>query len=206
MSPKFLYFDLGNVLLRFSHPRMCRQLAEVAEVPVEVMYEALFGSGLELEYEAGAVGTAEFYERLCEALGRRPPRDALARAASDIFELNLPIVPLVSALRAAGYRLGILSNTSPLHWDFYADGRYSLIPSAFETLALSYELRALKPQPEIYLRAAKLAGVAPREVFFTDDVPDNVAGARAAGFDAVTYIGPVELARELRARGVQMNY
>lgn len=205
-TPTFFYFDLGNVLLRFSHERMCRQMAQVAEVPVEAMREALFSTGLEDQYESGAVDTAEFYERLCAALGRRPPLADLSRAASDIFELNLSIVPIVYALQQAGYRLGLLSNTCPIHWEFYADGRYSLVPAAFEVRALSYELGALKPQPAIFERAAELAGVAPAEIFFTDDTPGHVAGAQAVGFDAVPYTTTAELARQLRQRGVAMNY
>lgn len=204
--PQFFYFDLGNVLLRFSHERMCRQMAEVAGVDVEAMRGALFDSGLEPAYESGAIGTAEFYERLCETLGRRPPLAELSRAASDIFEVNLSIVPLVAALRAGGYRLGLLSNTCPLHWEFCADGRYWLIPGAFDVAALSYELRALKPQAEIYRRAAELAGLTPSEIFFTDDMPGHVAAAQAVGFDAVGYRETAELARELRARGVTFNY
>jgi putative hydrolase of the HAD superfamily len=203
---QFLYFDLGNVLLRFSHERMCRQMAEVAGVDDETMRAALFDSGLELAYESGAIDTAEFYDRLCEALGRRPPLAELSQAASDIFELNVSIVPVITALRQAGYRLGLLSNTCAIHWEFYADGRYSLIPDAFETLALSYELHALKPQAEIYERAAELAGVAPREIFFTDDVPGHVAAAQAAGFDAAPYTTTPDLVHDLRARGVKLNY
>lgn len=205
-TPAFFYFDLGNVLLRFSHERMCRQMSEVAEVPIETMREALFGGGLELEYEAGSIGTQEFYERLCDALGRRPPLERLSRAASDIFEPNLSILPVVTALRQAGYRLGVLSNTCPLHWAFCADGRFSLLADAFETRALSYELRALKPQREIYERAAALAGVAPAEIFFTDDIPGHVAGAREAGFDAVPYTATADLVAALRERGVALNY
>ena len=107
---------------------------------------------------------------------------------------------------AAGQRLGLISNTCELHWKFVSDGRYALFPSAFEHVVLSYELRQMKPKSEIYLTAARLAGVEPREIFFTDDLPENVAGAQAAGFDAVLFNGAPALVDELHRRRVRFDY
>jgi putative hydrolase of the HAD superfamily len=76
----------------------------------------------------------------------------------------------------------------------------------FEVHALSYRIGAAKPEPAIFAAAAELAGVAPQEVFFTDDLPRHVAGARAAGFDAVQYTSTPQLVAELRARGARFNY
>jgi HAD superfamily hydrolase (TIGR01509 family) len=64
----------------------------------------------------------------------------------------------------------------------------------------------MKPQPGIYAAAASLAGVQPADIFYTDDRPENVAGACAAGFDAVPFENPRQLADELRRRHVQWNY
>ena len=74
-----------------------------------------------------------------------------------------------------------------------------------DVYALSYELRCAKPDAEIYRKAASLAGVAPEEIFFTDDMPVNVEAAQKAGFDAVLFRGGRALAEELRRRGVRLN-
>lgn len=206
MPPKFLYFDLGNVLLFFDHRQMCRQLADVAGVDWEQVWHVLFDTGLELRYESGELDEGEFYEAFCEALDKRPDFDALEHAGAAIFEVNVPLTAVVAQLRAARYRLGLLSNTSPSHYKYFADGRYGLIPSTFDVLALSYEIGALKPDPKIYLAAAELAGVRPEEIFFVDDVAGHVEGARAVGFDAVQYTTTPALVAELRARGLQFNY
>jgi FMN phosphatase YigB (HAD superfamily) len=206
MPPRFLYFDLGNVLLYFSHARMCRQMAEVAGVEEEQVRHVLFDSGLEIAYERGELSTEAFYERFCQAIGRRPDFARLALAANDIFEVNVGMKAVIGSLLAAGCRLGLLSNTSELHFNFYADGRYALIPDAFEQLALSFKLGAVKPEAAMYEAAAQLAGVPPAEIFFTDDVLANVDGAREAGFDAVQYTSTPQLVAELRARGLEFNY
>ena len=58
----FLYFDLGNVLLRFDHEIACQQMAKVAAVSADRVREIVFESGLELQYERGELSTDEFYE------------------------------------------------------------------------------------------------------------------------------------------------
>ena len=210
----FLFFDLGNVLLYFDHGLACRQLADVArnalcDVSAADVKRVLFESGLELESEAGRVGTDEFLDRLWKGLapGGQPMPDPriLKRAASDIFWQNFSLTPLVLALASSRHRLGILSNTNEIHHEHFADGRYPLIPEAFAVRAYSFQLGCVKPQREIYEQAAALADVSPRDVFFVDDHPPNVAAARQFGFDAVHYCCTRQLAADLRRRGVHFN-
>ena len=133
----FLYFDLGNVLLYFSHERACRQMAQVASMPdLEItptdVRRVVFESGLEDLYETGEITTAEFYVQFCRLTGTRPDLDRLMHAASDIFWPNDSLLPLVADLRRAGHRLGMLSNTNEVHWEFVANGRYEHLPGAFD--------------------------------------------------------------------------
>lgn len=205
-EPRFIFFDLGNVLLFFDHRRAARQMAEVAGISEALAWQTVFAGDLELRYEAGQVDDRQFYEAFCRETNSRPDYDALALAGSEIFRPNTAIVPLVGALQSAGYRLGILSNTSPAHWAYCTGGRYAIIDRAFSVHALSYEIGACKPDARIFAAAAVLAGVPPEEVFFTDDIAGHVAGAQAAGFDAVQYTTPQALAGELRQRGLRFNY
>jgi FMN phosphatase YigB (HAD superfamily) len=206
MPPRFLYFDLGNVLLKFDHKIACRQMAEAAGVEPEVVWKTAFEGPLFLQYERGEVSSEEYYQRFCEATGSRPDRAALELAASDIFWLNAPIVALVGQLKMAGQRMGILSNTNQAHWQFIDRGYYGILADRWEQYALSFRLGAMKPEPEIYRAAAELAGVAPEEIFFVDDRPENVEGARRAGFDVVLYTTATALAAELHQRGVRFNF
>ena len=43
MPTKFLYFDLGKVILEFSHERMCAQMAEAAGTTVENVRSFVLG-------------------------------------------------------------------------------------------------------------------------------------------------------------------
>jgi FMN phosphatase YigB (HAD superfamily) len=202
----FLYFDLGNVVALFDHLKGCRQMAEVAGISLEQVFAAVFDSELNRRYELGEVTSREFFEEFCRATGTQPNFDAFYHAAGDIFELNHSLIPVLTALEDAGYRLGLLSNTCQCHWDRLLKAEYGLLPAVFSAIALSYQIKAMKPDPKIYLAAAELAGVKPREIFFCDDVMAHVIGAREAGFDAVQYTTTPALVADLRRRGMQFNY
>ena len=206
MTPAFLYFDLGNVLLHFDHRLAATQMAEVAKLELDRVWDLVFATGdLLVEIETGRLGPQEFYEHFCRETGTRADYGLLEEAGSAIFTVNAPMLPIITHLEAAGHRLGVLSNTSESHWRYIAR-QYPMIPRTFEPAALSFKAGVMKPDPAIYQYAADLAGVAPEEIFFTDDRAENVAGALRAGFDAVPFTGPADLARELRRRGLRFNY
>lgn len=206
MTPKFLYFDLGNVLIRFCNDRMVRQMAAAAGVEEGVVREAAMSTGttadVQWRFECGQLTPDEYFAWFCDATRSAPDRAELELACSDIFEPIPESMELVAALAAAGHRLGILSNTNAVHWPFLTDGRYPQLNDAFELHVTSFDARAMKPDPSIYRLAAKQAGCEPGELFFTDDRPENVAGAAACGIDAVRFESTEQLAGELQRRGV----
>ncbi len=204
-TPRFLYFDLGMVLLEFSVERMLRQMAAVTGVGPEALKEILFDRGLMQQYETGAISSREFYELYCGRTGARPDYDVLCLAGSDIFSLNVPMLPIVAQLRQAGYRLGILSNTCECHWQHCIE-KYRFVAECFEVHALSFRIGAVKPEAAVYRAAAELAGCRPEEIFFVDDIPGHVEGAKAVGIDAIVYTSAAQVAAELRSRGLRFNY
>jgi FMN phosphatase YigB (HAD superfamily) len=205
----FLYFDMGNVLLFFSHERMAAQMAAVVGISQERAWQILFDSDLGIRHEEGRISEDEFFEEFCRAAGvpniPAIDRTALETAANDIFWLHVPLVAITDRLHAAGYRLGILSNTNRGHWRFVS-GRFSYLNTMFHVQAMSFDIHKMKPDPFIYVEAARLAGVQPGDVFFTDDRLENVAEARKAGFDAVLFTSPTGLLRELQSRGIAVNF
>lgn len=206
MSPQFIYFDLGNVLCYFDHRIGSRQIAELAGLPEPQVWELVFGGdGLLWKYERGELTDDGFHEAFSKATGTKTDAAAFHHANSDIFKFNATILPLVSALEDSGMPLGILSNICGMHWRTVSDGRYSIIPKSFKNIVLSCESGALKPDPKIYERAIQMAGVPAERIFYTDDIPGHVEGAKRAGMDAVQYTTTGALIEELWKRGVRCN-
>jgi HAD superfamily hydrolase (TIGR01549 family) len=204
MTPKFIYFDLGKVLLDFSFDQAFRQMGEAAGIePARVA--AALAAGLQADYEVGKLDSPGFHEGFCRETGSRPSYDAFFRGYNEIFTPIVSMWPVVSHLHGAGYRLGILSTTCDGHWRFCLR-TYRVLRELFSVYSLSFEIGAAKPSAAIFCRAAEMAGCRPEEIFYTDDIAGHVAGARSVGIDAVLYTSTSELVNELRKRGVEFSY
>ncbi len=206
-SPRFIYFDLGNVLLHFDHEVSCQQMAAVSGVDHALVNQVVFESDLQWRYERGEFSSAKFFETFCEQTSPKetPKSEDLLHAASAMFQLNTCVLPILAHLKAVGNRIGILSNTCAAHWN-YVTGHYRIINDLFDVYALSFELKYMKPENEIYTKAADLAGVAPSDILFIDDRQENVEAARTVGLDAIHFRGAEDLASALRQRSVRCNY
>jgi len=204
MTPKFFYFDLGKVLVDFSSERMFRQMGDAAGIePRQV--QTVLAAGLQLDYETGRLDSRAAYEIFCRQTSTRPEYEVFSRACNDIFTPIENMLPVVAQLYQAGYRLGILSNTCEGHWN-HCLRRYTMLRSFFSIHVLSFKIGAVKPDAAIFRKAAELADCQPEDIFYTDDIPGHVAGARSVGLDAVVYTSTEDLVKELRKRRVEFNY
>jgi putative hydrolase of the HAD superfamily len=140
------------------------------------------------------VALAELRSRCAEALRDGLPDDeriaaidnaALTSAllASLRFEPFADVRPALAAARAAGRRLLVVSN-----WDASLNevlDRLGLSPM-LDGVVTSAEFGERKPAPEIFEHALALAGVAADDaIHIGDSLAEDVAGARAAGVEAV---------------------
>ena len=205
MPPEFLYFDLGKVLVDFSVERMCGQIAAVAGLEPAAVQAAIFGDGLQEQYECGRLTVGQFYELFCQRTGTRADFDALCQAGNDIFTLNGPLLPVVGHLAAAGYRLGILSNTCEGHWE-HCRRRYRILSEDFSVYALSFRIGACKPAAAIFRAAAELAGCRPEQIFYVDDVAGHVAGRPGRRLRRRAVHDARGAGRRAAQRGIEFNY
>ena len=206
---RFIYFDLGNVLLKFSVRRLLHQVAELAEVPDADVKEAFFDDKKYMAYEMGLIDGIEYFAHICRQLGKTVPSEELIAAASDIFWVNDPILPLLRHLANLLFPRGILSNTGPHHWT-YIHTAFPKIMALIPTHRIaSFAVHAMKPYPEIFKIALdearrEIPDLTPEQVLLIDDLDENVAGARAFGFQAVHYRDDDALREELEALGVPL--
>ncbi len=195
-----VFLDMGNVLVLFSHEQMCAQIAALFDREIAVVRQALFESGLQHAFEAGRVSETEMRHRLESALGCAVDAGELRQAASDIFELNTAILPLLDQLKQNGARLVLVSNTSTIHFEFIRN-RFDLL-DRFDAFVLSFQVGALKPHPAMFRSALDRADCDPADCFFTDDLLENVEQARRMGLAAEVFTSPSEFEQQMRSRGL----
>ena len=188
-------FDAGNTLVFLDYPRIAAGLSRVLGLPI---------TGEELAAHAGdasramelAAGTDQeraviYLETLVLSAGipaerMDEVRDCLAQMHRERHLWSA--VPArthesLARLRAAGLRLGVVSNS-----DGRADEalRAAGLRQYFDVVVDSSLVGLEKPDPRIFHAALDQLGAAASETLYVGDVYEiDVAGARAAGMEAV---------------------
>lgn len=195
--PSFVLFDLGNVLVHI-HPEAFLQLLGI-DTPDNRRYYQSFVNAIVFEYERGETSTEQFLtslEMLFNARDgeqahhdrrQRIEREEIQRAMLAV--IGQPVVGMEELVRrvASNVPVGLLSNTNPLHFDLCMNDLPSLrlIPNHF----LSYRLKSLKPNPTIFREVVKILKLAPGDILYIDDMPQNIDGGRNVGLTCHLFDG-----------------
>jgi putative hydrolase of the HAD superfamily len=136
-----------------------------------------------------------FWDILCDELALDPGvRADLHRFDYTSCLLSFPDVrPALQVARAAGMRIGVLSNFSLASLDasLAATGLAEWVDAACAATVIG----AAKPEPAAYRTVADRLGVAPEECLFFDDEVECVTGGRNVGMAAYR----VDRARQVHA-------
>jgi len=201
---RFVYFDLGNVLVSFDRELVCRNLAGLFSGDERFVDEMLHVGGLQNDLESGRVSESQFAEiirtkmstAMCGELGETPPLvdDAsILRAISDMFTPIESMRAVLASVRDAGFPIGILSNTCNAHWSWVNSQSYGVLEGPFDVCVVSHEVKSMKPDRLIYetaeSHAKEIAGASPEQILFLDDREENVLAARQYGWNAEVCLG-----------------
>lgn len=192
-------FDFGNVISSFDTGIFLRKLAERSDRTVEELDDAVYGSGVHREFEAGRISSPEFFRAIKVRCGLRMGEEEFLEAFTDIFTSIPETSELIRAL-SGRYRVGLLSNTNERHFEHYI--RKSEVFPLFETVTASHLVGALKPSEAIYRDALAKLRLPPHECVYVDDIPEYVEGARALGIRGIRYSGDAALRSSLRECGI----
>ena len=196
---KAIIFDLGKVLVPFDFMLGYKALEPHCPYPVAEIRGRIAATRLVEPLEKGLIAPRDFVAQLSQALDLRIGYQEFCRIWSCIFTGQL-IPDAVLASLAARYRLVLLSNTNDIHFQMIREN-YTLL-GHFHDLVLSYEVHAMKPEAEIFQRAIERAGCPPEECFYTDDIASFVEAGKRLGLDAVQFESPLQIEREMNARGI----
>lgn len=195
-----IIFDLGGVMVTLDTggERFGKLMRGLGVEPATAM-NTFWNTPAAVAFMTGAITPEEFYQKTREDYGLAVPYDEFVQGWCDLFH-PMPGMAELFARIAKTCRIGVLSDTDPLHWRRIKE----LVPclKTVERPTLSYEVGQLKPHPDMYAAAVRNAGFAAEECLFTDDKQSNVDGALQAGLQAVRFTGTEAFAEELARRGV----
>lgn len=181
-------FDFGGVMSLCATPVRVKEIVDAKALPWQAVVDGF--ARYRRQYDLGEITVGEFYDRLWRDAGvevSAEDRAAIEEADTASFlHGNANTLDWMYALKAQGYKLGILTNMprelAPRFKEYFAD-----IIAEADALIVSCEVHLVKPMREIYdLTAGKLGTDVSRICFF-DDSELNCRGARDAGWQAVRF-------------------
>lgn len=174
------------------HPLNAEQQAELTAFLDRIWEGARIsdpGSTRDLSFEAHA---RVFHALLAEGPSVDPALgDALYSVMLDVWHAYGDALPTLRALRAAGLRIGLISNAGvPIRRVLDRDGITPLVDS----ITLSYEVGAVKPDLALFRAALDAIGLPAGQVLMVGDSGTDDVGGAAIGMRTLILprtVGPV---------------
>lgn len=193
MSKKAFIFDMDGVIIDSEPIHIKAKMATLKDFGINETEK-----DINMEYYMGR-NSFEFYD---DVLKRHPEVKAdhatMARHKHKLYVEMLEKDPSIKAikgfpellarLKAKGYIMGIGSSSSLAMINMVVD-RFG-IRDYFAKLTSGEEVPQTKPNPAIYLLAAKRLGVSPEDCTVVEDANAGVQAAKAAGMYCIAYRNP----------------
>ena len=183
-----MVFDIGNVLMDFRWKEYMRSLFGENEALIQTINQGIWHNGCWAAMDKG------------EMDGAATLRSAVAFAPQYEKEIKLTLDRVALAFHKFGYAVPWVQELKGMGLNVYYLSNYSAFSIAANPDVLdfipcmdggvfSFEVKAVKPDPEIYRCLCDKYDLKPEECLFTDDVPANVKGAQACGFQGIVFEG-----------------
>jgi putative hydrolase of the HAD superfamily len=193
---KAAVFDYGNVISFAPEEKERMEIAALGGIELSVLNE--LDRQYRGEHDRGVLSGVDFYKTILTKAGKDGDGEIAKRMLEADLQswtrINPATVKLMEDLKAAGLKVGILSN---MPHEFLAIAREQFpvfkIPDAG---IFSCETGFIKPEDGIYEALFAALGCSPYEIVFVDDLRPNVEAARLLGMNAFVW-KDAEAAREL---------
>ena len=183
---KNIVFDFGGVIVDISREQAVGRFEEIGFERADEMLGVYKQEGIFLELEKGTLSREDFYAELKKLSGKN-----ITDKQIDYGWLGfiLPIVQeridFLLELRKK-YKTFLLSNTNPIIMDWARSPQFTPagkpVSDYFDKLYLSYQMKSIKPDREIFEKVIADAKINPAETLFIDDGKANVETAAELGF------------------------
>lgn len=197
---RWVISDLGKVIIFFDNDIFFKKMANVSPFSKEEIARLTRAHFYLVEgFDKGQINPEEFYREVTKALQARIDFETFYKIYVDVFSLNPPVLEIMRKLKKR-YRLSLLSNTDVMRFGFIKRKFPEIM--IFDEYILSYEVGAMKPDPQIYEFALEKARAKAEECVFIDDIEENVEAAQKLGIRGILMEPQTNLENILQALGL----
>ncbi|WP_264211565.1 HAD family hydrolase [Leisingera thetidis] len=199
MPVNAVVFDIGRVLIEWEPERFYD--SRIGAPRRQQLFEQVPLHAMNLDVDRGA----PFRETVYALADAHPQWREEIRWWHDCWLQMVPreiprTVRLMQALQARGIPVFALSNFGAETFEL-ACGAYPAL-RGFDHTCVSAHLGTIKPEPQIYAILERGTGVAPENLLFTDDRPENIEAARLRGWQTHLFTAPGAFAARLVQEGL----
>lgn len=178
---KFIYFDVGNVLLRFEH-----MWDQVIQIIGELSPEALqIKDDLVVQLMKGKISYMDYWDRLGKGT---EVKKHFSQYEEYLVSGFIPIEETHQLLKQLSrqYCVGLLTDVA--HGIHELNVKKGKVPDLqYNAVIESCKVGFKKPEKEIFEIAQSAARCKPHEILFVDDVETHVEKAKELGWNAVQF-------------------
>ncbi|MGI8754419.1 MAG: HAD family hydrolase [Acidimicrobiales bacterium] len=178
---RVLVVDLAGVVAVWHPERRTAALAELSGLPYDTVDAIVFGSGFDEACDHGRHDLAETVVELASILSIEDHPNLHAELRAAWAQCVSPDPPMLALVAEADAPTSLFTNNGALLEDAVIHD-HPEVGATFDRLLFSWRLGTTKPDPAAYAAVTDALRVEPGAVFFVDDSPPNVAGAREAGW------------------------
>ena len=205
--PKFraVIFDIGRVLVRVNVESVKSALADGLQLSPQELWSAIEKDPRWPDWQEGRMSARDWHLHL----GKRFHLSLTFEQFTAVWNSALDPQPVHDNSLFAGlarhYRLGLLSNTDPIHVA-RLESTYAFFEYFTKSVrTYSCTVGASKPQPVIYQQALRACKVRAEEAVYIDDVPAYVEAASRLGLAGIQYQSPAQLCTDLGRLGIHVE-
>ena len=181
---KAVIFDLGRVLVHYSHQTTVAAVAAMSKLAFAELSTLLVG--IEPDLGIGNLSALELHQMLVERAGLREDMDVFLDAyAAGITRDEAALAYAVELQARPEITVSVISNTNEAHvlWlDEYVPELNQL-----DLVIMSNEVGISKPDPAIFDLALELLEVKASQAIFIDDIETNIRTAEALGIQGIVH-------------------
>lgn len=197
---KNIVFDIGNVCVDFCY----REFFESFGFSEEITKRICLATTENDVWNLGDVGEHSEEELLEIFIAQDPEIETQLRKVYESFvgiiRERPEMIPWVEQLHEKGYRVYYLSNYPSKIARECADDMKFL--NYMDGGILSYKIKMVKPDGEIYRKLLSMYGLNAEECLFIDDRADNCEAAVREGYHAIQYTTREEVLAKMAQMGV----